>query len=206
MKFKNFEEIYNELINIDFEDIENRANSLNQSYKMTTILSSAFLIIIGLLVCFYLKFNVICIFFVTTITFIIISFMITSYAEKIKKFKIPMGKEIIKVVINNFFVDAKYDSPQEIPRPIYEEANYKERADYYRSNKYITGKIDNEYYIEMAKVTTLRKTDDSTDTTFDGIFAKIHLSKTVNNEIRIMRNVYERLVEKNRVELDSRRF
>ena len=98
-----------------------------------------------------------------------------------------------------------------MPENIYKEVNYENYNKYY-SDDYFTGLIDNKNKIEMAEVVTKeeRTYEDSEGNTksqdilkFKGLFSKIEIEKSIENELQISKNNKSK---RNKVEMDSQEF
>lgn len=115
---------------------------------------------------------------------------------------------VVKKVINKFYSDLIYLPESEMPEEIYRHLNY-EKYHGYISHDYFEGKIDGKYNVKMSEVSTYIRTNDvdGRDTTkeiFNGLFAKIDLTKTLPQEIKILPNREKTL--KDRVNMDSVNF
>ena len=116
-------------------------------------------------------------------------------------------------MVKNFFDEADYIPQKGISRYDYDEANYHESYNIYSSEDYIEGLIDNKNKIELAEVETVEekkeKDSDGNETTerttkFHGLFAKIKLNKTTQNNLIISPNSF--IKGMGRLEMDSQEF
>lgn len=126
-----------------------------------------------------------------------------------RKYKEVFKESIVKDVISNFYVDAKYNPISMMPSNIYKEG-FNEYYENYRSDDYISGKIDGKYDVCMADIYTTKTERDSdgdnhTVTVFSGMFAKLELKKSIKCNFKISPNGYG-MFNKNRVKMDSDEF
>lgn len=121
-------------------------------------------------------------------------------------------EKIIDLLLKNFFDNVDYIPKKEMPSLIYNEGLY-EGYDNYYSDDYMEADIDNKYRIKMANIETeknVRSTDSDgnttthTQTVFSGLFAKINIGKSINNELRITPNIA--FLRKNKLNMDSQEF
>lgn len=107
--------------------------------------------------------------------------------KKTKEYKELFKKNIIGELLNNFYDEVKYLPTNEISEDIYKEPKYKESYDTYKSSDYIEAKINNKYKIKMAQVKTFENIKEKS-MKFEGLFYKIELDKSINNELLIRDN------------------
>lgn len=127
---------------------------------------------------------------------------------------------VVNALLKNFFSEVNYIPKKSMPENIYNEGKY-EMYDRYYSDDYMDATIDNKYRIKMAEITTKeerqvedkekRLVEDSdgntiteTVTLFKGLFAKIDIEKSINNELRISNNII--FSKKNKLNMDSQEF
>ena len=121
---------------------------------------------------------------------------------------------VINELLKNFYTNVDYIPNRQMPREIYDGAGYKEYYDRYFSDDYMEGKIDGRYDIKMAEIHTEREersTDSDGNTTthyvtlFHGLFAKINLDKSINNNLIIKPNIVFS-GGKTKLDMDSQEF
>ena len=120
--------------------------------------------------------------------------------------------KIIDSLLKNFFDNVDYIPKKAMPEIIYKEPKY-EGYDEYNSDDYMEGMLDERYSIKMADIRTV-DVETSTDsdghttttrtTVFSGLFAKIDIQKSTENELRIKQN--RTMLKKDRLEMDSSEF
>lgn len=131
------------------------------------------------------------IFILDMIIFIIFSLIFS----KNQKLANKAFKELaIKDMICNFYDDVDYVPDGKMPQGIYKEAKYNEYYDIYYSDDYIEATIKNKYPIKIAEVETQEeKTETDSDgqttttisTIFRGLFAKITIDKSIDNQLTV---------------------
>ena len=144
----------------------------------------------------------------------IIYFFIHSIFGKQQKEYLKKYKDIIiGTIIRNFYTNLEYFSSKAMPKYIYEEAKYNEYYNRYGSEDYFEANLDSTTSIQMAevitkKVTTRRNSRGRSTTTttiiFHGLFAKLVIDKSINSELKIMRN--GKFFGDNRLQMDSSEF
>lgn len=143
---------------------------------------------------------------------IVYAFTSIGLSKKSREYNSTFKQEIIDNLLKNFFEDTDYIPKKTLPEPIYEEAT-DEDYDRYFSDDYMEANIDDKYPIIMAEVHTEREeetTDSEGNTTtyyvtvFNGLFAKIDIGKSINNELKIGLN--HSVYKKERLEMDSQEF
>ena len=142
---------------------------------------------------------------------IIIYAILTSGATK--QYNNLFKEKIIDNLFKNFFNDVDYIPKKPMPEQIYNEGKYDGFYNRYHSDDYMEGIIDDKYKIKMAEIKTEHEetetdsdghTRTTTTTIFSGLFAKIDIGKSIENEFRIKQN--GTFFNKNRVEMDSEEF
>lgn len=122
-------------------------------------------------------------------------------------------EKIIDQLLKNFFDEVDYIPNKGMLRETYEEGNYPGYYNRYHSDDYMEGSIDNKYRMKMAEILTQHEetTRDSdgntrteTTTIFSGLFAKIDIGKSINNELKIYQDKSFR--KKDRLDMDSQEF
>lgn len=221
---KTFDEIYEELQsqnNIELNEAWKEAKK--ESEKSNKIGLTICLIIDVLILLFFLK-NAL----IAMGHFVFMPIIIVALATNIIAFgtvKLIFSKSntkyttlykniVINKLMSNFYNNLEYFPQKEMPRYIYDEANYNEYYDRYRSEDYMEAQINNQYSIQMAEVKTqeertTRDSDGNTHTEivtiFSGLFSKILMHKSIKGDLRIVTNRSMRFIEK-RLEMDSSEF
>lgn len=121
-------------------------------------------------------------------------------------------EKVIDKLLKNFWDGVDYIPLKGMPEEVYRQGKFELYDDYY-SEDYMEGTIDNKYRIKMAEVTTTKevetrnsegKVEKKTVTVFKGLFARILLQKSINNEIRISSST--KINIKPKVNMDSNEF
>lgn len=123
-----------------------------------------------------------------------------NYRKYVQKYK----SVVIDKLISNFYNSAEYFPTKELPRYMYDEGKYEEYYNRYWSEDYIEAEIDNKYSIQMGEVLTEDESGDSTSICFTGLFAKVIMHKSMQGELRIMRN--GTFAFSNKLKMDSSEF
>lgn len=122
-------------------------------------------------------------------------------------------EKVINKIFQEFLTDVDYIPKKQMPESIYREGKYDGYYNRYYSDDYLEGNIDGKYFIKMAEVTTEHEETErdsdgnihtETTTVFSGLFAKINIGKSIDNELRIKQN--GSFFKKNRLEMDSDEF
>ena len=223
---KTFDEMYNELQvtdQSDFKIIEEEVKKEKQ--KKNRIALIACLAVDAIILKFTFgtinllpKFGVVMM-IQPMITLVIMDFMIyailTAIFSKNQRKYAKLYKEIIiKKLMNNFYGSPEYFPEKEMPQYIYKEPQYNESYNRYSSEDYLEAVINEKYSIQMGEVVTKKvehrsssRGGSSTTTRiiFHGLFAKIVMNKSINGELKILRNGAT-LFDKKRLTMDSGEF
>ena len=134
------------------------------------------------------------------------------FSKNYKRYNDLYKENIINNLLKNFFTEVDYVPKKMMSKSTYTSV-FREFYDDYRSDDYIDAFIDEKYRISMAEVKTTkeeRRTDSDGNTTtttvtvFSGIFAKIDIGKSINNEVRITQN--NAVNKKEKINMDSDEF
>lgn len=189
---KDFESLYNE-INESCNNNEELKKELEKYRKRKIKILFVALIIIAILdIVMYAKFKVM-IFGIIVMDIILfcITYALMNYKNKIN---IMFKRIAITKLMENFFCDVNYNPIEALPRVIYDEPNYPGYYNRYKSDDYLTCKLDKKYKAEMAEVyvadeETHRDANGNTTTTtkvlFHGLFMKINLGKSIQTTLKI---------------------
>ena len=139
--------------------------------------------------------------------FILVFFSII-YTKKDNMYNKIFKEKVMYKIFENFLNDVEYVPKKQMPKSIYKEGKYEKYENKYYSDDYVEGKIDDKYLIKMAEITTKynNKGNNPKDdvTIFSGLFAKIDIGKSINNELRIELN--KTIQNNKRLEMDSEEF
>lgn len=229
---KTFEEIYNELQcgqNNEFKEILEEAKK--ESTKKNKIALVVCLIVDAIMLKFAFsgisgmsaissKMSFSIVMYLQPLMFILlvdvmIFIILTAIFSKNRSKYVKLYKEkIIKTIMNNFYDGLEYFPQKEMPRYIYQEPEYHEYYNRYYSDDYLEAVINNQYSIQMAEVKTQKVEHRSnsrggsstrTTTIFSGLFAKIIMDKSINGELKILRNG-SAYWDKRQLKMDSSEF
>lgn len=159
--------------------------------------------IFGLISCLFIIFGIL---FIDVLTIAIFGIRVDS------KYNTLYKEKVINELFKNFFNEVDYIPKKTMPESIYREPRYEE-YDEYNSDDYMESLINDKYSMKMADVKTVdvettTDSDGNTTTTrttiFSGVFAKIDVKKSINNELRIKQD--RTINKKNRLEMDSDEF
>jgi len=215
----NFENFYNNINKLELEEYWKKAiNEKNKKNRMSLIT----ILIVDILVIFFsyiifknfIQFLIFPIFmFLLIMDIIIFAIYTIALSGKGLEYNAVFKERIINSLFKNFFNEVDYIPKKQMAESIYREGNYKEYYNEYFSDDYMEGSINGKNFIKMAEITTKEvktETDSEgnkhTTTTiiFSGLFAKINIGKSIENEIRIMQN--GAFFKKNKLEMDSQEF
>ena len=222
---KTFDEIYEELQSEDngeFKEIleEGRAETAKKN-KIALVLC---LIIDAIILKFAFSMRIIfqagaIMFLQPLMTMFVADFMIyvilSAIFSKTHKKYVKMYKEIkIKKLMNNFYGNLEYFPQKQMPKYIYEEPKYIGDYNRYSSDDYMEAVLNDKYSIQMAEVKTEKVerrsnsrggSSTTTTTIFHGLFAKIIMDKSINGELKILRNGSANF-DKKQLRMDSSEF
>ena len=222
---KTFDEIYEELQSEDNgefkEIIEEGRKETNKKNKIVLVLC---LIIDAIILKFAFSmwriFQVGAIVFLQPlmtmlgVDFIIYAILSVIFSKTHRKYAKMYKEIIIKKLMQNFYGNLEYFPEKQMPNYIYEEPKYLGYYNRYRSEDYMEAVINNKYSIQMAEVKTVKeetttnsKGERSTRTTtiFHGLFAKVIMDKSINGELKILRNGSASF-DKKQLRMDSSEF
>lgn len=219
---KNFDEFYNELKNIDNNELEKlwkEAKIENDKAKKISIIICTIIDILYTIMFFRngMISSMVFIMFPMVMFAVITNSVIVVIVKKIfSKKENEYNKKFKEIVINklmcNFYDNLKYFPSRPMPRHIYGNLRY-EYFNRYKSDDYFEALIDNKNSIQMAEILAQEEethtdsdgnTQTTTTTKFHGLFAKILLEKSIDSELRIMQN--RSLFRINKLKMDSKEF
>ena len=224
---KTFDEIYEELQCTDNNELMGIWVKANEERKKTKkiILILCLIIDLFMLICVLLPMTqgifgfgmlsilqiVVPIIVIDVLIYVIVNAIFSKNRKQYSK----MYKEIIiNKLINNFYSRTEYFPQKQMPKYIYNEAEYNEYYNRYYSDDYFEAFLNDKYSIQMAEVKTEEqethtdsdgKTTTTTTLKFHGLFGKIIIDKSINGELKIMQNG-KMLFNKNQLKMDSSEF
>ena len=148
------------------------------------------------------------------IDIIIYAILSMVFSKKQNEYRKVYKSAVIEQIMKNFYNNLEYFPYKQMPEYIYEEGKYNEFYNRYSSDDYFEALLNNKYGVQMAEVITKkveRHTDSkgrtSTTTTliFHGLFSKVVMEKSINSELRIMRNG-KFSFDKKQLKMDSSEF
>ena len=131
-----------------------------------------------------------------------------------KKLNSDYKEKVVSKLLENFIEELDYVPLKGMPKSIYNESEYDNHYDLYRSEDYFEGKINNQKIIMSDLIVEEEVEEKNKDgeeethirTVFKGFFGKIDLNKAINSDL-IIRNSYGLSFTKNKkVEMDSYDF
>lgn len=209
---KEFEEFYSDLQQGTLDQLKVSWEKARREKRIKTIVVILSIIIVDILIVkFFMKsitniFVINMLLIIDVMIFIVGEIILSRHASEYnKKYK----ETVIDNMLKNFYTEVDYIPKKKMPREIYNEARYPEYYNRYYSDDYFEGLVDNKYRIKMAEVKTVQEEkskDDKTTTTtkFHGVFAKIEMDKSINNELIIRPNggfIFDK-----KLEMDSQEF
>lgn len=203
---KNFEDICEELQNVENNELnvtwEEAQKESKKTKKITIIVCLVINIILIILFnrngrdnnyIIYIMPMIVPALIINIFAIIVINIL---FSKNKIKFNTKYKEIVIPRLISNFYNNVEYFPNKPLPEYIYENLQY-EYYDTYESEDYFEGYIDNKYSIQMAEVLTQKeeryedsdgKTQTRTITMFNGLFSKILMQKSIKSEIKIMQN------------------
>ena len=136
------------------------------------------------------------------------------FSKSYKKYAKMYKEIIIKKLMQNFYGNLEYFPEKQMPNYIYEEPKYLGYYNRYSSDDYMEAVLNDKYGMQMAEVKTVKeetttnsKGQRSTRTTtiFHGLFAKVIIDKSINGELKILRNGSANF-DKKQLRMDSSEF
>ena len=218
---KDFETLYNEIETNNESNLKEIWQQARKEKRIATII-----VIIALVICAisgikmittmksgYMVNGMSKIVILPVITVLTIIITIVLFSRKQAKYNQIFKESIVNSLFGNFLNELDYIPKKQMPQNVYNEGRYKEYYNRYYSDDYAEGKIDEKYDIKIAEVHTVEestRTDSDghthTDRTtkFHGIFAKINIGKSIQNDLIIKQNGI--FGGKNKLEMDSQEF
>ena len=143
---------------------------------------------------------------------ILFIFAIVSNTRNVKIYNMEFKEEAIEKLLECALEKVDYIPQKGMPKYIYDEGKYTEFYNRYYSDDYVQAKLDGKYNMLMAEVKTQKeetktgsdgKTHTETTTIFHGLFLKINIGKSINNELKIKQNG---IFSKYKLDMDSQEF
>lgn len=223
---KTFDEIYEELQNVDITELNSAWKAAKNKYEKANKIARIICLIVNILSIIIFWENskkydwilslmpiIMIALGIVIINFFIVAIISVFYSGKEKNiYNEKYKKIVIKKLMKNFYDNLEYFPNKEMPEYIYEKLQY-EFYDIYESEDYMEAEINNKYSIQMAEVLTQKEEEyeDSEGeshtreiTMFHGLFAKIVMHKSIKGELKIMQNGTF-LLDK-RLKMDSSEF
>ena len=221
---KDFDSFYNKCINEN--ELNNIWEDTKQEKRKRRIISIPFILIADILLIVWITklfgqfnhtFGIFPYLFITVPILIIDAFILAIFSlvfsNKSRLYNDMFKEKVINKIFQEFLTDVDYIPVKQMPEAIYKEGEYYGYYNRYYSDDYLEGNIDGKYFIKMAEVTTEHveterdsdgNTHTETTTIFSGLFAKINIGKSIENELRIIHN--RGVLKKNKLEMDSDEF
>ena len=221
---KDFESFYSK--NINEYELNDIWENTKQEKRKRKLISIPTILIVDLLLIYWFsnifgnyKASLGLVMFLSTIIPILIvdAFILAifslAFSKKSRLYNDMFKEKVMDKIFKNFLNDADYIPKKLMPQSIYREGKYDGYYNRYYSDDYVEGNIDDKYLVKMAEITTEHEetrtdsdghTHTETTTIFSGLFAKINIGKSINNELRIKQN--GTFLKKNRLEMDSDEF
>ena len=203
---KTFDEIYEELQNIDNSELNIAWQKAKKESEKTRKVAVAICLMMDIIfiILFFKNITGPLFFYLYVVVFIImmnvVIFGVLTATSKMSKnqreYNIKYKNLVIGKIINNFYNNLEYFPNKPMPEYIYKHLGY-EYYNKYKSDDYFEAQIDNNYSIQMAEILTQKeetyrdsdgKTHTRTITKFHGLFAKIVMHKSIKGELRVMQN------------------
>lgn len=142
-------------------------------------------------------------------TFIIVILYI-AFSGNRKKYNKLFKEKVIKTFVKEYSTSLEYLPNKGIESFTYIKGEF-EMPDKFFSEDLIIGTLEDGNKISMSEVKSEIETRDSDGNTdysiaFHGLFAEIKLNKTILTNIKIRRDTFELIKQKNKVEMDSSEF
>lgn len=227
---KTFDEMYEELKTAENQELGNVWKEAEEERKRINKTALVICLIVDILIAsFFLipniteinsKFgfnmfrSVFMLFPLVVVDFIIFVIVNLVMGKKQREYRKLYKNIIINKLIGNFYTNLEYFPGKEMPEYIYDEPKYNEYYNRYSSDDYFEAQINNNNSIQMAEVETVKeetsrdsngRTHTTRTTIFHGLFAKIDMEKSINNELRILLNG-RMAFNKERLKMDSSEF
>ena len=227
---KTFDEMYQELQMIENQELGNVWKEAQEERKRINKISLIICLIVDMLMIIFflvpnialtnslLGFNMFRAIFILlpiiVVDFIIYVVLNFIMGKKQREYGKKYKSVIIKNMIGNFYTNLEYFPEKEMPQYIYDEPNYNESYNKYSSDDYFEAQINNNNSIQMAEILTEKeethvdsegRRTTTTTTKFHGLFAKVHLEKSINSKLRIFPNG-KIIFSRERLKMDSSEF
>ena len=220
---KTFDEIYEELQNADNEELKNAWEEARKESKRTRNISLIICTIIDIIAIMMFNGNkitsalpfailpmIITVFVINMFVVLIVNLL---FGKNKNKYNLKYKQIVINKIMSNFYDNLEYFPLKPMPEYIYKQGNYNEYYNIYLSEDYFEAQIDQKHSIQMAEVRTVkeetyRDSDGNTKTRritkFHGLFGKIEMNKSINNQLKITQN--GKVTRKNKLNMDSSEF
>ena len=215
---KTFDEIYEELQCADNNELNNlwkeakkekdKANKISGTICLIIDIF-AIILLLNLNSLFSLMFVLVPILIINLFVVIIVNII---FSKNTNNYNIKFKQIVVNKLMDNFYDNLEYFPNKEMPEYIYDKLNY-EYYNKYKSEDYLEAQINGKYSIQMAEILTQKeetyrdsegRTRTRTITKFHGLFAKIEMDKSINNELKIMQD--GAFLLSNKLKMDSSEF
>jgi len=218
---KTFDEIYEELQNRDKSELNIVWKEAEKANKEAKKISGIICLIVDVFVIMFSLKDIISsgsldllVAIVMKVVFINLGILllVSMKKETERKYNVfndKYKKILINKLMGNFYNNLEYFPNKEMPEYIYEKLQY-EHYDRYSSEDYFEALINKKNSIQMAEILTQKEKKHTNSETilitkFHGLFAKIELDKSINEELRIMQNG-DAFLRGNKLKMDSSEF
>lgn len=200
---KNFDEIYKEIYNKNFNELEYLRKAKIKKFAITIVISIIVILLAAQSVAVFIPY----------IFIIIMMILVFSMAFGNGKYKKKFKKTVIASFIKNLDENLNYYPEKKMDSALYTQGEFESYDNYY-SEDTIEGLLDGKYRIRMSEVRTEDESTDSdgdthTYTVFHGIFGYIECPKNITETLKIRsdKGILGKLFAgKTKLEMDSSEF
>lgn len=219
---KTFDEVYEELQSSDNQELNNIWKEAEKESKRTRNISLIICATVDIILMMIFSLNKI----ISMLPFAIVSMLMMVFVidmfvviivnlifgKNKRKYYLKYKEIVVNKIMSNFYDNLEYFPLKPMPEYIYKKCNY-EFYNRYTSEDYFEAQINKKHSIQMAEVRTVKEeTYRDSDgniktrriTKFHGLFGKVEMDKSINNQIRIMQN--GNIMKKNKLNMDSSEF
>jgi len=210
---KDFETLYQELLNE--QGLQEHWEKYKKESKKKNTIFVILAIIIDVLIIINKQDTQTMLFSIITLDIILYIIISIIFSKNRTKYNNSFKNIVIKKLIDNFYNEVQYSPKHQMPRHIYDEAEYGEYYNRYYSDDYFKGMIEQKGNIEFAEIKTQKverhrdrdgRTHTTTTTIFNGLFAKINIEKSIQTKLKIKTNWIGLGGKRKKLEMDSQLF